>query len=290
MALSVSATEPWTILSSRVGTVAARHRLWDVDAPHRLRPVAPGVNPCGEVLEVGLHILLIVRHRDPIDSRTCLPLLTPERPFERFDINVVQQRSEPCLGGRAGRRVHRSEVGWQGDPGSVSGPALPRAGSFRAGPFSRRASFPSTASSVLLPTSAWIAAAASPRHDPPPETTLAERVGPLMFRRMLFMRDPAVDPGGETPSRVAMADVLLSRKGTLSASAIFHLSRLICAPRMTPVYASNPASPRRPQNSRERLRYAELHHWRGHDHSFPSAKSPSQFKYTQRLDAGRPAS
>ena len=51
------------------------------------------------------------------------------------------------------------------------------------------------------------------------------------------------------PSRLAMAHVLPSRKGTLSASVIFHLSRLIPAPRMTPVYASNPASPRRPQNS-----------------------------------------
>jgi RNA-directed DNA polymerase len=50
-----------------------------VDAPHRLRPVAPGVNPRAKLLEVGLQILLVVRPRDPVDSRACLPLLTPER-------------------------------------------------------------------------------------------------------------------------------------------------------------------------------------------------------------------
>src|SRR6202007_3079519 len=66
---------------------------------------------------------------------------------------------------------------------------------------------------VRLPTSARMAAAASPRPHPPPETTLADSVGPLMFRRMLFMRDPAIDPGGATPSRIAMAHVLPSRTG-----------------------------------------------------------------------------
>jgi hypothetical protein len=94
---------------------------------------------------------------------------------------------------------------------------------------------------VRRPTSARIVAPASPRHHPPPETNLAAPVGPLMFRRLLFMRDPAIDPGEATPSRIAMAHVLPSRTGTLSTSAIFHLSRLIPAPRMTPVYASDPA-------------------------------------------------
>jgi hypothetical protein len=70
-----------------------------------------------------------------------------------------------------------------------------------------------------------------------------------MFRPTLFMRGPAIDPGGATPSRIAMAHVLPSRLGTLSASAIFHLSRLIPAPRMTPVYASNLTLPRHPQDS-----------------------------------------
>jgi hypothetical protein len=70
-----------------------------------------------------------------------------------------------------------------------------------------------------------------------------------MFQRMLFMRDPAFDPGEAMSSRISMTHVLPSRKGTLSAFAIFHISRLNPAPRMTPVYTSDPALPRRPQDS-----------------------------------------
>ena len=88
-----------------------------------------------------------------------------------------------------------------------------------------------------------------PRPRSPPRTNAAAPVGPLMFRRMLFMRDPAFDPGEATSSRVTMTHVLPSCTGTHSAFAIFHLSRLNPAPRMTPVYTSDPALPRRPQDS-----------------------------------------
>src|SRR3546814_20020519 len=63
------------------------------------------------------------------------------------------------------------------------------------------------------------------------------------------MRDTAFDPGEATPSRLAMAHVLPSRLGTLSAFAIFHISRLNPAPCMTPFSTSDPALPRRPQDS-----------------------------------------
>ena len=82
----------------------------DVGTPNRLWPVAPGVDARAEVLETGFQVLLIVRHRDPIDARTGLPLLTPERPLERFDVDVMQQGDEPDLDGRAGRRVHPCKV------------------------------------------------------------------------------------------------------------------------------------------------------------------------------------
>jgi hypothetical protein len=48
----------------------------DVDTPYRLWPVAPGVDARTEIPEICLQALLVVRHRDPIDSRACLPLLT----------------------------------------------------------------------------------------------------------------------------------------------------------------------------------------------------------------------
>lgn len=141
----------------------------------------------------------------------------------------------------------------RGRPGSASGPCPARLDSFQAGPFPRHVSFPSTASSVLRtsPTpdlssddGSGIASPPSPVRDQSDDP-----VGPLMFRCMLFVRDAAFDPGEATPSRIAMPHVLPSRLGTLSAFAIFHISRLNPAPHTTPVYTSDPASPRRPQDS-----------------------------------------
>jgi hypothetical protein len=54
-------------------------------------------------------------------------------------------------------------------------------------------------------------ALASPRLHPPPETNLADPVGPLMFQRVLFMRETAFDPGEAMSSRIAMTHVLPSR-------------------------------------------------------------------------------
>ena len=58
--------------------------------------------------------------------------------------------------------------------------------------------------------SARAATPAVPRCRPPPETSPAAPVGPLMFRRLPSMRDPAFDPGGASPSRVATAIMLPS--------------------------------------------------------------------------------
>ena len=186
----------------------------DPDASNRLWPVAPGVHPCAEVLEVGRQAPLVVRHRDPVDSRTCLPLLPPERPFERVDVYMMQQGGEPGLDGRTGRRVHPGKVGWQGDPAlrpdptplawAPSGPA-PSLGASRC--LRRRHRYYGP---VRLPTSARMVAPATPRRHPPPETNPADPVGPLMFRRMLFMRDPVFDPGEATSSRITMTHVLPS--------------------------------------------------------------------------------
>lgn len=259
MALSVSAAAPLDDLVLQ-GRYAKRSppaiSFRDVDTPHRLWPVAPGVDARAEVLEVGLQVLLVVRHHHPIDSRAGLPLLPPERPFERHDVDVMQQGDEPGPDGRAGRRVHPCEVARQDDPALCPVPLrltwvpsglVPSLGAPR---FLRRRHW--YYEPVRLPTSARTAALASPRHHPPPETSLADPVGPLMFQRMLFMRvmrDPAFDPGEAMPSRVPMTHVPPLRMGTLSAFAIFYISRLNPAPRMTPVYTSDPASPRRPQDS-----------------------------------------
>src|SRR4029077_9884246 len=46
----------------------------------------------------------------------CLPPQPPERPLERLDVNVVQQRREPDLARPFGRITHSSKIGWQGSP------------------------------------------------------------------------------------------------------------------------------------------------------------------------------
>ena len=227
--------------------------LRDVDSPNRLRPVAPGVDACAEVLEIGFQVPLVVRHRDPIDSRTRPPLLTPERSFERRDIHVMHQGSEPGLGGLAGRCVHPCEVGWQGGPTLCSDLAplardppglVPSLGAFR---FLQRRHW--YYEPVRLPTSARMTAPATPCCHPPPETNPADPVGPLMFRRLPSMRDAAHDPDEAASSRIAMTHVLPSCTGTHSAFATFTLSRLNPAPHMAPVYTSDTALPRRPQDS-----------------------------------------
>jgi len=88
----------------------------DVDTPNRLWPVTARVEACAEIPEVSLQVLLVRRHRHPIDPRTCQPLLSPERSFERRSVDMVQQGCEPGLGGPSGRRVHPREVGRQGFP------------------------------------------------------------------------------------------------------------------------------------------------------------------------------
>jgi len=186
----------------------------DINTPDRLWPVAPGVDPRAEVLEVGLQALL-VGHRDRVRlPRARPPLLPPERPFERLDVNMVQQGREPGLDGRAGRRVHPCEAGRQGNPALCPDLAcLARApsglvASLGASRFLRRRH--QYYEPVRRPTSARKAASALPCRPPLPKTILADPVGPLMFRRMLFRRDAAFDPGGATSSRIAMTHVLPS--------------------------------------------------------------------------------
>ena len=202
----------------------------DVDTPNRLWPVTARVDAGAEIPEVGLQVLLVRRHRHPIDPRTCQPLLSPERPFERRDVDMMQQASEPGLGGLLGRRVHPREVGRQGCPALCPDPGLHARDppglvpSLSASRLLRR--LHRYYEPVRLPTSARMMASAVPCHHPPPETNPADPVGPLRFQRWPSMHDVAHDPGGATPSRLAMAHMLPSLDATSSASAILNLSRL----------------------------------------------------------------
>ena len=96
----------------------------NIDAPHRLRAVASGLDARAEIGELFSQFLLVHRHRYPVDSRACLPLLSPERSFERRDIDMVEQGGEPRLGGFGGRRVHSRQGRRKGDPALRPDPSL----------------------------------------------------------------------------------------------------------------------------------------------------------------------
>jgi len=93
---------------------------------------------------------------------------------------------------------------------------------------------------VRLPTSVRRAAPAVPRRSPPPVTNPADPVGPLMFRRGLRPRR------SDAISHVDGARAAFVNGNILG---IFHLSRLNPAPCLAPVYTSDLALPRRPQDS-----------------------------------------
>src|SRR6266851_9475019 len=99
-------------------TVAFR----DIRAAYRLGPVLAAVDPRVQVLKVALQRLLVLGHRHPVDPGARGPSLSPERPFERCDVDVMQQCCEPRLARASSRVIHTPEVRQQGLPAQC--PAL----------------------------------------------------------------------------------------------------------------------------------------------------------------------
>src|SRR5207248_8536122 len=88
-------------------------------------------------------------------------------------------------------------------------------------------------------------------------------------------------PVGATPSRLAMAHMLPSLDATSSASAILNLSRLTPTPYMAPVYASDLALPRRPQDS---VPACPLRLWPGETLTHKSSSaSPNALRQVQQI-------
>jgi len=88
----------------------------DVGAEHWFGPVLAAMDACVQALKVSLQVPLILVHRYPIDSRTRRAPLPLECPFERGDIDVMQQSREPRPACSRGRRVHTLKVWQQGLP------------------------------------------------------------------------------------------------------------------------------------------------------------------------------
>jgi hypothetical protein len=71
-------------------------RLRDVHPPARLGPEPARLHPSMQILEVGLQVLPVLGPRHPVHPRRGLRADRPVGPPKAGQVNVVQQRSEPC--------------------------------------------------------------------------------------------------------------------------------------------------------------------------------------------------
>jgi hypothetical protein len=174
--------------------------------------------------------LFVAGDRYPIDSRRRSPLQSTKRSPERFDIHVVQQRSELGLLVFAGCFVDSRERSREGRPAlrpvlpALTKPLLGPAPSLRAPRCLQWLHW--YYEQVRLPTSARLAASVFPRDESPSAAMPTAPVGSPGSRRRPFVRDAIHDPGGVSPSCVTTADMWPSTTGTVSASTTFSLSGL----------------------------------------------------------------
>jgi hypothetical protein len=74
--------------------------LGNVGSPNRQGPISVRLKARMQRLEIALQFAFIRRHRDPIHAGRCPPPQAPKRPFERRDVNVMEQRREQGLARR----------------------------------------------------------------------------------------------------------------------------------------------------------------------------------------------
>jgi hypothetical protein len=93
----------------------------DVRPPDRLRPVAPAMHASVQVLEVALKILPVVVPRHAIHPRRGLRPKREVRRPQTVDIDVVQERREPCFLVLLCDLAHAIQRTWRALSGSASG-------------------------------------------------------------------------------------------------------------------------------------------------------------------------
>jgi hypothetical protein len=96
-------------------------RLRDIRPPRRHRPIAPTMDPGVQIPEVVLQVPPIVLPRQVIDPGRGPRVQRPIGLPETIDIDVVQERGEPCLPIRPRLAAHATKRTWRALPGSVSG-------------------------------------------------------------------------------------------------------------------------------------------------------------------------
>jgi hypothetical protein len=96
-------------------------RLGDEHPPRRPRPIAPRMNPGVQIAKVGLEICPVVSPRHTVDPRRGLRADRPIRRPQPIDIDMVQERGEPCFLVRLCRSAHASQVTGRAGSGPLSG-------------------------------------------------------------------------------------------------------------------------------------------------------------------------
>src|SRR6266851_2590970 len=177
---------------------AAAVAFRDVRAAYRLGPVLSAVDPFVQALKVTFQRLLVLVHRHPIDPGAGGPPLPSERPFERGNVDVMQQCCEPRLARASGRVIHTPEVRQQGLPAQcrpfACSVVIPS-----CRPLLSITSFPAATSPILWSGPTPIRDAASygcPSFAAPTGDRPVAADGSLRFRHEPFGRDLALAPGG----------------------------------------------------------------------------------------------
>jgi hypothetical protein len=96
-------------------------RLRDIHPPRRPRPIATRVNTGVQIPKVLFEILPVVHPHHPIHPRRGLGLKRPVRRPRTVDLDVVQERGEPCLLLLPCDSAHAIQRAWRALCGSESG-------------------------------------------------------------------------------------------------------------------------------------------------------------------------
>ena len=248
----------------------------DVGSAHRLGPVLSAVDPFVQTLEIGFQIPLVVLRRHPVDAWTGRTPLPPERPFERGDIDVMQQGREPRLARTSGRLVHTHEVRLQGLPALCLALRLPRRDPFLPLPFLHRlVSFGDFIDSMERSDShlrcgeLWLSLVRRPHRRPPVDAD-----GPHRFRNGPFGRDVVQAPGGASGlSHDETGCAAFAGAGASSASATCRFRESMPHP-VQPLSTLRTPRCRDARKTRSRPACSALNgpdfHWQAHS-SFPLA-------------------
>ncbi len=113
-------------------------RFRDEHSPGRLRPVTPRMNPVAQILKVPLEIRPVVLPRHTVHPRRGFWADRPIRRPKAFDIDIVQERSEPCFPILSCRSAHTIQITWRAGSGPESGARFTGRVSLGRSPFLHR--------------------------------------------------------------------------------------------------------------------------------------------------------